>query len=625
MGVAMRKAFIPQAALVIALLGVGAAPDAQPRATVATILMENRLAAGGAERAGTLQTKYAYSGQGLSGYATRTVDLTSGYFVESYAVGPVSGGSGYDGKTPWMRDLSGADTPQTGGDRVALAVNAAYRKANLWWRPGFAGAAITYAGRESDGARSEDHLSIKPKDGERFDAWFDTRTHLLSRIGERQEFFATRTWYTHYARTAGLMLPLLTTIDRGTGKANYETLKLVAARITSARPASAYARPSQPPTGASIARGASSTTLPFRLLNDHIYIDATVDGKGPFTFIVDTGGHTLLSPHVVSSLKLNAAGKAASSGAGEKTATTAFAKVREIAFGGVRMHDQTAFVTPVYDAAIEGIPVDGMVGFEVFRRFGVTIDYGKRTITFYDPRTFTPSDAGVEIPFKFYDHLPDVEGRVAGFPARFDIDTGSRSELDLTSPFVRRARLREKYPHAESAITGWGVGGAVRSTVIRLPELRLGDVTVRDVVGELSDATFGSFSDANYEGNIGSALLKRFVVTFDYARARMYLKAIVPEPSDVGTFDKSGMWLNAESAGYVVTSLDERSPAGEAGLAAGDVIMAIDGRAAQMRKLSDARATLRDLPAGTVVRVDFKRGAARKTADIKLRDLTNQK
>jgi S1-C subfamily serine protease len=165
----------------------------------------------------------------------------------------------------------------------------------------------------------------------------------------------------------------------------------------------------------------------------------------------------------------------------------------------------------------------------------------------------------------------------------------------------------------------------VRSTVIRLPELRLGDVTVRDVVGELSDATFGSFSDANYEGNIGSALLKRFVVTFDYARARMYLKAIVPEPSDVGTFDKSGMWLNAESAGYVVTSLDERSPAGEAGLAAGDVITAIDGRAAQMRKLSDARATLRDLPAGTVVRVDFKRGAARKTADIKLRDLTNQK
>ena len=621
----MRRAFISQAALVAAILGVRAAPGAQTQAMVATILAENRLAVGDAVRAGTLHTYYAYSGQGLSGDATRTIDLASGYFVESYALGPVSGGSGYDGKTPWMRDLSGADTPQTGGDRVALAVNAAYRNANLWWRPGFSGAAITYAGRDVGGARSEDHLSIKPQGGERFDAWFDARTHLLSRIGERQEFFATRIWYSQYERSAGMLLPVVTTIDRGTGKASYETLRLRGARVTSARSTSAYARPSQPPTGASIAGGASSTTLPFRLLNDHIYIEATVDGKGPFTFIVDTGGHTLLSPHVVALIKLNAAGKAASSGAGEKTATTAFARVREIAFGGVRMHDQTAFVTPVYDAAIEGIPVDGMIGFEVFRRFGVTIDFGKRTISFYDPRTFRPSNAGVEIPFKFYDHLPDVEGRIAGVPARFDIDTGSRSELDLTSPFVRRTRLREKYPHAESAITGWGVGGAVRSTVIRVASLRLGDVTVREVVGELSDATFGSFSDANYEGNIGSALLKRFVVTFDYARARMYLKAIVPEPGDVGTFDESGMWLNAEPAGFVLTSLDERSPAAEAGLAAGDIITSIDGKASQMRELSDARALLRDLPAGTVVHVDFRRGAARKTADIKLRDLTDQK
>ena len=34
----------------------------------------------------------------------------------------------------WMRDTSGANTPQEGGDRVAVAVNEAYRFANLWWR-----------------------------------------------------------------------------------------------------------------------------------------------------------------------------------------------------------------------------------------------------------------------------------------------------------------------------------------------------------------------------------------------------------------------------------------------------------------------------------------------------------
>ena len=34
---------------------------------------------------------------------------------------------------------------------------------------------------------------------------------------------------------------------------------------------------------------------------------------------------------------------------------------------------------------------------------------------------------------------------------------------------------------------------------------------------------------------------------------------------------------------------------------------------------------LRDLPAGTVVHVAFRRGAARRTADIRLRDLTNER
>ena len=577
---------------------------------------------GGVARTGTLQANYAYSGQGLSGDATRTTDLASGYFIESYALGLLSGGSGYDGKTPWMRDLSGAYTSQTGGDRIAIAVNAAYRNANLWWRPGFGGATITYAGTQANGARIEEHLLIKPHDGKPFDAWFDVQTHLLTRISEEQGFFATRTFYSHYERTAGVTLPLVTTFDPGTGKANYQTLKLRSINMTSAHPVSAYALPSQLPTGGNIVGGMTRTTIPFRLLNDHIYIEATVDGKGPFTFMVDTGGNTLVSPHLAAEIGLDATGKAASSGVGEKVGTTAFAKVREIAFGGVRLHDQTAFVTPVYDAAIEGIPVDGMVGFEVFRRFGVTIDYCKRNITFHDPGAFAPGDVGVEIPFKFYGHLPEVEGRVAGVAARFDIDTGSRSELDLTSPFVRRMRLRDTYAHGVNAITGWGVGGAVRSVVIRLPQLRLGDVTASNIVAELSDATFGSFSDANYEGNIGSAFLKRFVVTFDYARARMYLKAIVPQPPDVGTFDKSGMWINAEPAGYVITSLDDPSPAAEAGLAVGDVITAIDARASQMSNLSAARALLRDLPAGTVVHVDFKRDGVRRTAAIRLRDLT---
>ena len=66
--------------------------------------------------------------------------------------GGLHNADGYDGKTPWQQDISLAYTRQQGGDRIAVAVSAAYRNANLWWRPD-RGGAVSYVGRETARAR----------------------------------------------------------------------------------------------------------------------------------------------------------------------------------------------------------------------------------------------------------------------------------------------------------------------------------------------------------------------------------------------------------------------------------------------------------------------------------------
>jgi membrane-associated protease RseP (regulator of RpoE activity) len=214
-----------------------------------------------------------------------------------------------------------------------------------------------------------------------------------------------------------------------------------------------------------------------------------------------------------------------------------------------------------------------------------------------------------------------VQGFVDDMPARFDIDTGSRVEVDLTSPFVARAKLRQRYTPGISTITGWGVGGASRSYVVRIPSLTLGTVKGESVVAGLSEAKGGSISDPNYEGNVGSGYLKRYVVTFDYAHKTMYLKPIQPAPADAGRFDRSGLWINAADDGFTVTSVAGGSPAAEAGLAEGDLITALDGKAAKPEGLSDARIALRALPAGTKVALTVKRGGETRTVNLTLRDL----
>ena len=611
----MRAFLLPAALALVARAAVaGPAPD------VDSVLAANRAAVGQPPVPGAARLEYNHTDSGLTGPLIDRFDLSTGDYVETEEAGPIAVATGYDGKVPWQRDVSGANTPQQGGDRIETAVSQAYRFANLWWRPGHGGAVIAYAGRETSGPRALDHLVVTPAGGKRFDAWFDARTHLLARVAQDQQFLHVTETFDDYRPEGGVVLAHRIATDPGQGPMAVATSTLTSANFGPAQPLSAYSRPTAPPTGASIEGGAASATVPFRLLNNHLYVQVLVDGKGPYTFIVDTGGHTLLSARVVAEAGLKAVGEAVTSGAGNGHSTTGFVHFDQIAIGQVRLRDEIGFATEVYDRSIEGIPVDGMIGFELIRRMVTQIDYGRRTLTFFDPARFVPKDLGVAIPFVFYDHLPDVKGTIGALPARFDIDTGSRTELDVTSPFVAAHGLRGAFATGTSAVTGWGVGGPARAYMVRMPSITLGPVRIDNLAAGLSEARGGSFSDPNFDGNVGSALLKQFVVTFDYARQVMYLKRIAPTPPDVGTFDRSGLWINAKSGGFEVVDVARGSAASDAGLAVGDVITAIDSESAREEALPDARLLLRDRPAGTVVNLTVRRGSQTRAVALTLRD-----
>ena len=526
-----------------------------------------------------------------------------------------------------MGILHGCGTPpgptpaQEGGDRIAVAINEAYRFANLAWRPDYAGATVTYAGRESVDGQTLDQLVITPKRGKPFGAWFDSNTHLLARITEDQQFFHKRILFAGYRRENGLMLAHEVTIDNGSGEGSYEYLRLTRFSLGAARPLGLLPtrRCRLPARYHRRWRGQHDGAVPPAQAITFMSQRGSM-ARGPYTFIVDTGGHALIAPELVSELGLKIVGAAAMSGAGEKTASVGFTRVQEFALGAARLHNQLGFTAPIYDPTIEGIRVDGMFGFELFRRFAVQIDYGRELLTLTDPTRFDAAGAGTAIPFVFYDHLPMVRGSIGDLPARFDIDTGSRAEIDITSPFTEAHELRARFSKGVSAVTGWGVGGPSRSYVVRLPSLTLGGVRVDNVVAGLSEDKGGSISDPNYEGNIGSGFLKRFVVTFDYAHQMMYLRPITPPPVDAGRFDRAGMWINSGPKGYVVTDVAANGPAAQAGIQVGDIITRLDGATPRFDGLSDARVLLRSRPAGTRIEVELQRAAEGRHATVTLRD-----
>lgn len=584
------------------------------------VLEANKAASGGAawDAKITLKAEYAYSGQGMTGKTWGVTDLKNGRYVENYTIGPVRGANGFDGKHAWEKDPSGTVTVQEGGESRKSAVNNAYRSANMWWRADRGGASVTSGGQKKDGGQTYDVLSVTPKDGKEFDAWFDAKTHLLSRILDKQRGQTITSTFSDYRTIDGVKLAGKAVIDGGEGAKYVQTVTLTKAEFIGAQDASAYAPPKVTVADFSIVGGAKETKLPMRLLNNHIYADVTVNGKGPYTFLFDTGGVNLVTPAVAKELGLKSEGHMDAHGAGEGIMEAGFTKVKELKVGNAVLKEQTFIVLPL-DALsdVEGVKEKGLVGFETFRRFVTRIDYPANTITLIDQKSFDPKDAGTPVKFVFQDRIPEVKGTFEGIPGTFHIDTGSRAELSLTKGFSEKHGLRAKHPKGIDAVEGWGVGGPSRGYVTRGAMLTLGSVQVPNIVTSLATQSKGAFAGDDYSGNVGSGILKRFVVTFDYENKIMYLKPAAKPVADIGVFDRSGMWVNDSQGGFKIVDVTAKGPAEEAGLKAGDVIVSIDGMLAGEIPLYELRKRLRNKPPGTKVKLGMQTG---KYVTITLRD-----
>ena len=588
----------------------------------ASVLHACRAASGGDAWNGkaVMKTESKLTGQGLAGTDMSITDLRTGNSVERYTLGPASGAEGFDGRDAWEQGPNGEVNLQKGGDGLQLARNAAYQNANLWWRAGFGGAKVKSLADRPCGKSTCAVLEITPKGGLPFQAWFDEKSHLLDRTVLHVGARTTTVLFSDYRSVDGVRVPFKTVVDNGHGEQYLQTVTVKSVAFLPEQPPATWAPPASHIEAVAIADGTTQTTFPFRLLNNHIYTDAWVNGQGPLLFIVDTGGENILVPSTAKALGIKTEGAMAGTGVGNKTVSVGLAKVHSLKMGKADFKDQVVYVMDFIPNDVEGVDIKGMLGFTVFKRFVTRIDYGKHEITLIEPDHFDPKDAGTPIPFVFNGDLPEVEGTFDGIPGKFDIDTGSRASLTLTGPFAKQHGLRAANPKGVVAVDGWGVGGSSRSYVMRGKALTIGPVTIPGVVTALSLQEKGSFASPAYQGNIGGGILKRFVVTFDYAKHVMYLKPLPKPVADLDTYDRAGMWINAAKRGMEVMDVTANGPAARAGIEAGDVTTRVNGKPATSIPVHELRRMLRDQSPGTVVHFEIARGKQTHQVAVTLRD-----
>ncbi len=603
-------------ALLVLILSFGARPaaaESSPSTKVLLDALRKATLARPLSSITSIHTTGSIELVGIRGTAQEWDDLRDARFTGSLEAGALSGSFGWDGKLAWNQDYAGLVTVDGGMGGRSQTIDQAYLDNLCYLRPDAGGATVIYAGRRSDGGKNYDVLALTPPRGSEVQLWIDSRTHLIARETATFGIVSATTVLSNYHRIEGVTYPFDTVSRTSSGNSIVTQLSSLELNVDLAN---RIRVPKSSLHDFSIA--GETTSVPIQVVNNHIYLTATLNGHGPFTFVLDSGGDYIVTPEVAAALQAKSSGGLQLQGVGSATEGAAFAHIDSIAIGNAIVRNQYTLVLPIATGfgVAEGLHIDGMVGHQFLARFLTTIDYANSKLTLAMPSTAPASaPSATAIPFFIDGSIPRISVGVDGVTTSAEVDTGSRAGLTLSSPFVAAHPSLAALAKTAPAVEGFGVGGASYARLGRVPTLQIGPYTIANSVAAFGVQTKGALADPFNPANLGGAIWRRFDLTFDYAHDQLLL-AKSPEFDTPFSYDRSGLFLIDVNGAFTVISVLASTPAAAAGLAKGDVILTINGTPAASTSLAGVRMLLSGA-AGSAVHLHI-RGPAGHERDAAL-------
>lgn len=281
------------------------------------------------------------------------------------------------------------------------------------------------------------------------------------------------------------------------------------------------------PGGYRFTEGVSHTTIHFTTYQNLILIPAQLNDTLRVTLILDTGTRSLLLygkkfkklQRALSHKKVRVTGWGSPNGV-----EAALSFPNSIAIGDVRGTDLGIAVVDDRKLFSDKPQIDGIIGYELFVRFAVEIDYKSKTIKLYDrlPRHYIRDF--VQLPIEVNCARPLINTTVqfrnkTSMKLKLLIDTGS--SLGLTVFATDKSKF---YSGEYSKEIGIGLSGSIKGYDLFVKHFNLGDMQVSRVRSSLVEVVEHPDKAFSYSGSLGAAFLKEHVVVFDYPGEKLYLK-----------------------------------------------------------------------------------------------------
>lgn len=309
-----------------------------------------------------------------------------------------------------------------------------------------------------------------------------------------------------------------------------------------------------------------------------------------------------------------------------------------------------------------GIPVHGIIGYDLFRDFVVEINYNSEYIKFHNPELYNDKQhrKSQTLPLAIRNKKAYVEGAVVlnnskEVPVRMLLDTGSSDAIWL---FENEAIGIPDKNYDD--FLGRGLGGDIFGKRTKVRSIKIGDFVIEDAKTAFPDqASFNGVKNlGNRNGSLGGEVLKRFNFVFDYRNNKItlrknsnfkmpfhynlsgidlqhngvrYLTESIAEPNGIVRNKESETYGNVQILmenqtrlslvpEIIVSGIRAGSPAEGAGLLEGDVILAVNGKSVHTYKLQQILQMLNEKK-GKRVRVLIEREDSDKLITFVLKDV----